>query len=71
MALTVLSKPYTIAVDPAANITEESELFDWVQLNIGKYGLEWEVSYDQDIERTVYYFRTEQQALLFALRWAQ
>ncbi len=71
MALTILSKPYTIAVDPTANITEESELFDWVQLNIGKYGLEWEVSYDQDIERTVYYFRTEQQALLFALRWAQ
>ena len=71
MALTVPGKPYTIAVDPAANITEESELFDWVQLNIGKYGLEWEVSYDQDIERTVYYFRTEQQALLFALRWAQ
>ena len=71
MALTILSKPYTIAVDPAANITEESELFDWVQLNIGKYGLEWEVSYDQDIERTVYFFRTEQQALLFALRWAQ
>jgi hypothetical protein len=71
MALTILGKPYTIAVDPAANITEESELFDWVQLNIGKYGPEWEVSYDQDIERTVYYFRTEQQALLFALRWAQ
>ena len=71
MALTILSKPYTIAVDPAANITEESELFDWVQLNIGKYGLEWEVTYDQDIERTVYFFRTEQQALLFALRWAQ
>ena len=71
MALTILGKPYTIAVDPTANITEESELFDWVQLNIGKYGLEWEVTYDQDIERTVYFFRTEQQALLFALRWAQ
>ncbi|MFZ9264900.1 MAG: hypothetical protein ACO222_07030 [Polynucleobacter sp.] len=71
MALTVPGKPYTIAVDPAANITEESELFDWVQLNIGKYGLEWEVSYDHDIDRTVYYFPTESQALLFALRWAQ
>ena len=71
MALTVPGKPYTIAVDPAADITEELEIFDWVQLNIGKYGPEWEVSYDQDIERTVYYFRTEQQALLFALRWAQ
>jgi hypothetical protein len=71
MALTVPGKPYTIAVDPAANITEESELFEWVQLNIGKYGLEWEVSYDHDIDRTVYYFPTEQQALLFALRWAQ
>jgi hypothetical protein len=71
MALTIPGKPYTIAVDPAANITEESELFEWVQLNIGKYGLEWEVSYDHDIDRTVYYFPTEQQALLFALRWAQ
>ena len=71
MALTVPGKPYTIAVDPAANITEESELFDWVQLNIGKYGLEWEVSYDHDIDRTVYYFPTASQALLFALRWAQ
>lgn len=71
MALTIPGKPYTIAVDPAANITEESELFDWVQLNIGKYGLEWEVSYDHNINRTVYYFPTEQQALLFALRWAQ
>ena len=71
MALTVPGKPYTIAVDPAANITEESELFEWVQLNIGKYGLEWDVSYDHDIDRTVYYFPTEQQAVLFALRWAQ
>ena len=71
MALTVPGKPYTIAVEPAADITEESEIFDWVQLNIGKYGLEWEVSYDHDIDRTVYYFPTEQQALLFALRWAQ
>ena len=71
MALTILSKPYTIAVDPTANITEESELFDWVQLNIGEYGRDYEISYDDEIERTVYYFPTEQQAVLFALRWAQ
>ena len=71
MALTILSKPYTIAVDPTANITEESELFDWVQLNIGEYGRDYEISYDDFIARTVYYFPTESQALLFALRWAQ
>ena len=71
MALTVPGKPYTIAVEPAANIMEESEIFDWVQLNIGVYGRDYEVSYDDETERTVYYFPTEQQALLFALRWAQ
>ena len=71
MALTVPGKPYTIAVEPAADITEESEIFDWVQLNIGEYGRDYEISYDDEIERTVYYFPTEQQALLFALRWAQ
>jgi len=71
MALTVPGKPYTIAVKPAADITEEFEIFDWVQLNIGEYGRDYEISYDDDIERTVYYFPTEQQALLFALRWAQ
>ena len=71
MALTVPGKPYTIAVKPAADITEESEIFDWVQLNIGVYGRDYEVSYDDETERTVYYFPTEQQALLFALRWAQ
>ena len=71
MALTVPGKPYTIAVKPAANITEELEILDWVQLNIGEYGRDYEVSYDDEIERTVYYFPTEQQALLFALRWAQ
>ena len=71
MALTVPGKPYTIAVKPAADITEESELFDWVQLNIGEYGRDYEISYDDEIELTVYYFPTESQALLFALRWAQ
>ena len=71
MALTVPGKPYTIAVKPAADIIEESEIFDWVQLNIGEYGREYEISYDDEIELTVYYFPTEQQALLFALRWAQ
>ena len=71
MALTVPGKPYTIAVKPAADITEELEILDWVQLNIGEYGRDYEISYDDEIERTVYYFPTEQQALLFALRWAQ
>ena len=71
MALTVPGKPYTIAVKPAADIMEESEIFDWVQLNIGEYGRDYEISYDDEIELTVYYFPTEQQALLFALRWAQ
>ena len=71
MALTVPGKPYTIAVKPAADIMEESEIFDWVQLNIGEYGRDYEISYDDEIELTVYYFPTESQALLFALRWAQ
>ena len=71
MALTVPGKPYIIAVKPAANITEELEILDWVQLNIGEYGRDYEISYDDEIERTVYYFPTESQALLFALRWAQ
>ena len=71
MALTVPGKPYTIAVKPAADITEELEIFDWVQLNIGEYGRDYEISYDDFTARTVYYFPTEQQAVLFALRWAQ
>ena len=71
MALTVPGKPYTIAVKPAADIIEVSEIFDWVQLNIGEYGRDYEISYDDEIELTVYYFPTESQALLFALRWAQ
>jgi hypothetical protein len=71
MALTVPGKPYTIAVKPAADITEELEIFDWVQLNIGEYGRDYEISYDDFTARTVYYFPTESQALLFALRWAQ
>ena len=71
MALTVPGKPYTIAVKPASDITEELEILDWVQLNIGEYGRDYEISYDDFISRTVYYFHTESQALLFALRWAQ
>lgn len=48
---------------------------DWCEENIGEFDVEW-YKLGEDIAglfdpeyRSTYYFRTEQQALMFTLRW--
>lgn len=57
--------PHKITIDfPAA----DSEREQWLGEQLGAFKVNWNIVYFHN--KTDFYFRNEQDALLFALRWA-
>lgn len=45
----------------------EHEIFKWVQENIGCFSINWDLFYF--VDRTRFMFKTNEDMMLFALRW--